>query len=126
MFTLVPNLETLTGQSSNHYRLSREDSVPPVTNDLEQVSNKGPLLTTALALFGNNSWLETLARSPGLYDRANISRVADDVCVDLAPLGRIFAYHRLTTTQNSDFFMFNDINNCVRPESLDQIGRAHV
>ncbi|QMW44316.1 hypothetical protein G4B11_007736 [Aspergillus flavus] len=103
----------------NHYRLSREDSVPPVTNDLEQVSNKGPLLTTALALFGNNSWLETLARSPGLYDRANISRVADDVCVDLAPLGRIFAYHRLTTTQNSDFFMFNDINNCVRPESLD-------
>ncbi|KUJ08929.1 uncharacterized protein LY89DRAFT_788365 [Mollisia scopiformis] len=66
----------------------------------EMVVNKGPLLTTALALFGSGSFLAdriahpeayiginyTRASDTGIYDPANVG-----ACIDLFPMGLLFA-----------------------------------
>lgn len=91
--------------------LRRGDNATP--GDPEEVANKGLLLLTALALFGNNSWLDTINRFPNLYDSANVSTQAANDCIDLAPLGAIFDYDRFDDP--SSYFSSSDLIHCVRP-----------
>lgn len=76
--------------SSDHYgfedKQRRDRSL--TTDDLEKRADKGPLLTTALALFGPDSWLDLAMRYPDLYSHKNRTSIN---CVEFAPLGRILS-----------------------------------
>ncbi|CAG8127186.1 unnamed protein product [Penicillium salamii] len=66
----------------------RHDIIPWEADRIEEVFNKGPLLTTALALFGRYSWIETANRFDTLY---GFRKQTHDlkIVADLAPMGRI-------------------------------------
>ena len=66
---------------------------------LENDFNKGPLLTTAMALFGEGSFLATRLKTPEAYYGINVTRNGDGTysppnagaCIDLVPLGFLLA-----------------------------------
>ncbi|CAG8940701.1 unnamed protein product [Penicillium salamii] len=66
----------------------RHDIIPWEADRIEEVFNKGPLLTTALALFGRYSWIETANRFDTLYGFRENSHDLQ-IVADLAPMGRI-------------------------------------
>ncbi|CAG7979359.1 unnamed protein product [Penicillium salamii] len=66
----------------------RHDIIPWEADRIEEVFNKGPLLTTALTLFGRYSWLETANRFDTLYGFRKQSHGLQ-IVADLAPMGRI-------------------------------------
>jgi hypothetical protein len=77
---------------------------------LETVWNKRPLLTIAMALFGEGSFIQTRAAYPKAYENpANTSQNATGACVDQAPLGFLFG------PQNIDpwTYSFNPIFTCI-------------
>lgn len=60
------------------------------TRDLETLANKGPLLNTAYALFGNGSYPETFVHSNSTYNTGYIPRDTAVVeCRDIVPLSRL-------------------------------------
>lgn len=86
--------------------------------DIELVRNKGPLLTTALALFGPNSWLDLANRYPEIYAHRNVSYDNyTKFCIDMAPLSRILSSRTLNTDVDDSTFLFRgyDINSCLIP-----------
>lgn len=90
----------------------------PSIEDIELVRNKGPLLTTALALFGPNSWLDLANRYPDIYTHRNVSYDNyTKFCIDLAPLSRILSSRTLNTGVGDGTFQFPgyDINSCIIP-----------
>ncbi|PWY93017.1 hypothetical protein BO94DRAFT_622225 [Aspergillus sclerotioniger CBS 115572] len=88
----------------------------PSIEPLELIRNKGPLLTTALALFGPNSWLDLVNRYSDLYEHHNLTN--STICIDTAPLSRILNLNTLTTTNpSSSLFQINPINTCINPTS---------
>ncbi|KAH8432954.1 uncharacterized protein LDX57_010588 [Aspergillus melleus] len=86
-------------------------------DNLDQIPNKGPLLTTAMALFGPGSYLDTYNHPPESY---YLSKTNRQTCVDLVPLTRF-----LTSLDRKfdAFFM----QTCVRPmgqfESFDTVAK---
>lgn len=91
--------------------------MPANVDDLGLVSNKGPLLTTTLALFGPGSWIDTVNRLPALYDDRNITQNATIGCIDVAPLGRILEGQLLHGIIDAQI---NPINTCIREGTLSQ------
>ncbi|OOF93317.1 hypothetical protein ASPCADRAFT_508493 [Aspergillus carbonarius ITEM 5010] len=99
----------------------------PSIESLELVRNKGPLLTTALALFGPNSWLDLVNRYSDLYEHHNITTNSTNtiICIDTAPLSRILNLNTLTTNNpSSSLFQINPINTCINPISPNQNPRG--
>ncbi|TKA69315.1 hypothetical protein B0A49_09449 [Cryomyces minteri] len=60
------------------------DSLP-----LERIYNKGPLLTIAMALFGEGSFVANRVTWPDAYSGINGTRRNAGVCVDMAPLSSL-------------------------------------
>lgn len=81
---------------------------------LEVVANKGPLLTIAMALFGDASFIQSRQAHPQAYASViqdngitEETPVYSGSCVDLAPLGI------LLEGSNSDGDSYNYINYCI-------------
>ncbi|CZR51016.1 uncharacterized protein PAC_00891 [Phialocephala subalpina] len=75
---------------------------------LERVSNKGPLLTISMALFGSGSFLANRIAYPEAYWGANNTDPPNDVsCIDFAPMGRLFSSESGGTTTSAD------TDNCI-------------
>ncbi|KAI9923768.1 hypothetical protein MW887_008396 [Aspergillus wentii] len=90
----------------------------PAIESLELVLNKGPLLTTALALFGPNSWIDLVNRYSDLYEHREIPGANSSfLCGDVAPLGRILAFNTIGSIAG-DLYS-TDINICVHPQAPD-------
>ena len=108
---------------SNHHppKSKRSNNGAPDSNaSIESVSNKGPLLTSTLAMFGPNSWIDLVRRYPDLYGNRTINtQQSDSICLDLAPLTRIL---NRWTTVNSAFAIkssaFVEFTKCITIESL--------
>ncbi|KAF9893791.1 hypothetical protein FE257_009961 [Aspergillus nanangensis] len=92
---------------TGYYGYKRDiTTITPVAPGLQIVGNKGPLLTTALALFGTGSYIETRATNPEIYgatalpdwdsERFNHWPVGSSACIYLSPLDRL-------TSSNSNF-----------------------
>ncbi|KAJ5172624.1 hypothetical protein N7492_005217 [Penicillium capsulatum] len=84
----------------------RQDFIPTQANKIEEVINKGPLLTTTLALFGRYSWLETANRFDTLYGFRNRS---DDVksIAGLVPMGKIIRGLQASARDNNEAYDHN-------------------
>ncbi|KAL2813062.1 hypothetical protein BDW59DRAFT_176843 [Aspergillus cavernicola] len=83
----------------------------------EAIQNKEPLFTTALSLFGSNSWIDLVNRYSDLYARQNVSTdIEKDIYIDFVPLGGILSANTHIPLDNrTQSFEFNDINQCVNP-----------
>lgn len=116
---------TATCMISNHHppKSKRSNNGAADSNaSIESVSNKGPLLTSTLAMFGPNSWIDLVRRYPDLYGNRTINtQQSDSICLDLAPLTRIL---NRWTTVNSAFAVKNsafvEFTKCITIESLDE------
>ncbi|KAE8442481.1 hypothetical protein EG329_003324 [Mollisiaceae sp. DMI_Dod_QoI] len=84
----------------------------------ETLINKGPLLTTALALFGNGSFLSDRVAYPEAYRGINKTELPyaphyspfnTGTCMDLVPMGRLFA-----TPDGSQTSMEGYTDSCIR------------
>ena len=114
---------TATCMISNHNppKSKRSNNGAADSNaSIESVSNKGPLLTSTLAMFGPNSWIDLVRRYPDLYGNRTINtQQSDSICLDLAPLTRIL---NRWTTVNSSFAVKNSafvvFTKCITIESL--------
>lgn len=108
-----PNCMRQISRYSNRQRARRDDTiVGNTTNYIHQqvpwslllVDNKGPLLTTALALFGPGSFLDTFFASVKVIN-GNLEDWGDrggEICVELAPLmNLLYADERDTTPRDS-------------------------
>ncbi|KAK5069198.1 hypothetical protein LTR64_008648 [Lithohypha guttulata] len=71
---------------------------PSEIQNLELVRNKGPLLTTALALFGNNSFLAQRTSHPEAFTKTNN---AESTCIDTLPLGKLAQLPCINSTQDA-------------------------
>ncbi|KAL4939323.1 hypothetical protein BDV06DRAFT_38288 [Aspergillus oleicola] len=86
------------GYEYHHDRRQSQLSEPSETP--YEVVNKGPLLTIALALFGEGSFITTRARTPSAYAQTILAEGEDEddaywvgsgVCIDTVPLGQLFS-----------------------------------
>lgn len=83
---------------------------------LENVFNKGPLLTTTMALFGEGSFLANHLKTPQAYYGVNVTMNSDGTysptnagaCMDLAPLGFLLADDLGQTVVG------NQVDYCIR------------
>ncbi|KAL2811415.1 hypothetical protein BJX63DRAFT_444099 [Aspergillus granulosus] len=90
----------------------RETHITPVPGDLQVVRSKGPLLTIAMALFGDGSYIETRAKHPERYGplvTRNYSSFDQpshiSACRDFVPLGHLLPDARISENhciRNSD------------------------
>ncbi|KAL4966396.1 uncharacterized protein BDV14DRAFT_188903 [Aspergillus stella-maris] len=111
------------------YHLSharRQSEAQVVTEPTEmpyEVKNKGPLLTLALALFGEGSFIATRARNPSAYATTVPLNVGDgeiswirssEFCIDTVPLGWLF----------SERSSPSGVNRCVGNNEGGEEGRS--
>ena len=97
-------------------KLTAEDPVSPIA--LESVSNKGPLLTVAMALFGEGSFLANHVAWPQVYNAYNGNSLSEDssapnnsgACFDLAPMGSLLPGSASTPTGGRSFNAMNCIS----------------
>ena len=74
-----------------HRQKRREDNA---TIALEQLVNKGPLLTVAMALFGEGSYIAERKSFPDKFiDQGNNGALPNGTCVDIAPLQYLMEIH---------------------------------
>lgn len=84
--------------SAHSPKTRRQATITDDSTALENVVNKGPLLTIALALFGEGSFIATRSAHQSAYVGVNATRDANDTvhpanagdCIDLAPLSLLF------------------------------------
>jgi hypothetical protein len=90
-------------QITSHRRRDTISSMGVNSTQLEGVYNKGPLLTTAMALFGGGSFLAARIANPSAYQGTKVvtnytSRkslpVNAGACAGFAPMGRLFGTYR--------------------------------
>ncbi|KAL4923116.1 uncharacterized protein BDV17DRAFT_277968 [Aspergillus undulatus] len=82
---------------SNHYE-RRQLQLSDPSDALDPINNKGPLLTIALALFGEGSFIASRARNPAAYATTVLRDNPTDAeyrmsvaCIDTVPLGWLFS-----------------------------------
>ncbi|KAL4789840.1 hypothetical protein BDV19DRAFT_373524 [Aspergillus venezuelensis] len=107
---------------SKHDRRQSEAQVLTEPTEMPyEVSNRGPLLTLALALFGEGSFIATRARNPSAY-ATTVAYEDDDgefqwwasskFCIDTVPLGWLF----------SDWSSPSGVNRCIRNDDGGEEG----
>lgn len=88
----------------------------------EDIPNKGPLLTIALALFGRGSMVESLMTAPQLYTRNISGSEAGDyyrTCLDKVPLANMFRKRTLGLSKD-----FQGMIGCLKVEGTDSAAPA--
>ncbi|KAL4955506.1 hypothetical protein BDW69DRAFT_160697 [Aspergillus filifer] len=96
-------------QSSYYDRRQAQVLTEPLESTYE-LGNRGPLLTLALALFGEGSFVASRARNPSAYattilaegeDDEGAYRWSPDICIDTFPLGWLFSAHLSSSETNA-------------------------
>ncbi|RDW61837.1 uncharacterized protein DSM5745_10509 [Aspergillus mulundensis] len=98
---------TIKNPDQDASRTRRDTEITPASNALQDIRNKGPLLTIALALFGQGSFIESHARQPEayaatvIYDYNKDQNPAHSACRYLKPFGYMLESIRLECISNS-------------------------